>query len=902
MKQEELIINLIFDAGKGTSPVQSREAVSGQAIGDLPIPERAGFAFDGWYLGEERVSAETLLSAEEDVRLEARWSKKQGTKRTSVLKKQRIAIVCLAVLIVLLAVATVIVNDILSVTAIEDVYYTEDGTRHAKTYYIKKVGDVWGMYDDDDKMPVNTDGYHIAISGNQYSIDQETGKCKLYAMVDSYDADIGELLGFDARVMMYPQITQSDIYSIVVKNQSETFEVVRHANGIAYLKGREGRINILDANAFANLATACGYTLTIEKLNLKSVDAPKNEDGSINYASYGLSDADNPIVFTITKRAFDEEGNSCAATGEGSSYTVRVGNVTLTGAGYYAKLEGRDSVYIMSPTVAPTLVKSIEAMVTPTVIHPMTATTYLMVKDFLLEKGNVSLGNAYSFLKGGDFTAAHQEAIVDFSYWDLFDREHSFYATHPYTTNSDIKSGYFLDSDSIFSVLASLHQMSDISCVKLGVTEEAIKEYLFNGGERGDVHHISFRYNLLERNEILTKQNYESTEEFHERILEEAKTILRQYTESDLEKLTFELARDTLESMGYYLENGVFYDKASHLYDVYTFLAGVLMDLGYSVEKINESAMLETGDLEAKVEALAKRVDATQTGYHYDRESGDVYIVNEILISERIDGKYYVASSHYDMIVEVDQRHFAFLEWNEKKWYSDRFNTVEIAYMTDLEIVAGNKNYKFRLDNSESNSTIENGQASDKLKVYANTGSGEKLLDYIINRPYTTDTGMQKTETIPALENFRNYYKILQYMSLEGYMDEKELEKLAAADFTGDGVADGYTPADCRALPDEACDLIIYFRAVDLRGNSMAKICRFYTYSGHSYLTIETVSAYDQNGAATTDWRALTEEGRAYGMFFVDASNLQSFVTDTERVINGSVNDIIVSPDMAPKS
>lgn len=888
MKHIEQTINIIFDAGKGNSPTQSREAKCGNAIGELPVPTRSGYSFDGWYLGETLVTPETVVQSDEDMRLTAHWKKRAGTKRNSVLKKQRIAIVCLSALIVALIISLIVINNLISVTRIDDVYYDENGTRLTQTYYVKQVKGVWGMYDRDDvRMEVNEDGYHIALSGNQYYIDSESGECTLYALVDSYDASVGELLGHGARVMMFPQIKQADIYSIVVKNDNETFTIMRHANGQAYLKGTENRLNVLDNEAFAGLAVSCGYTLTIEKLDFKNAETPRTPDGKVDYSAYGLSDEDTPIVYTITKRAYTEDGETVAATGEGSSYTVMVGDVTLAGQGYYAKLADRDAVYILTPSVEETLMQPSESMVTPTMLYPMNVSTYLMVKDFILESGNISLSNAFGFLKGGDFNAANKEHIVDFSYWDLFDRENTMYAIHPFTTNTEMMKGYFLDSNNISNAMSLLQSMSISKCVKNGITEDAIREYLFAGNARGDVYHLAFRYNVLEKDSVLKRYDYESDEEFQARCLEKAKSILSQYVSTSLDKLTYSKAMETLQTMGYYLEDGVLYDKITHLYNIYTFCSGLLSKLGYPVEELSEQTMLDVDLMQTKVNAIIKQLNETDAGVSYDAETGGLYVVNELLISQKTEGKYYVAVSLYDMIIEVEEQHFAFLNWNAKNWYSQYFTWIEVAYMTDLEIVMGDQTYKFRLDNSQSGSNLTDGAKTDKLKVYADAGKGEKLLDYNILNTYISDTGLEKTETITALENFRQYYQILQYISLEGVMDQKELDKLAAADFNGDGVADGLAPEDCTNLPDSMCDLIIYYRAVDLRGNSVAKVIRFYTYSGHTFVTVEVVGAYDEKGNATSDWRGQTDPDEAKGVFYVNSSYLQKLIADTDRVING---------------
>ena len=887
MNIDKQIINLIFDAGKGEVDLQSREATQGEPIGSMPVPTRTGYTFDGWYLDDELVTAQTVLQSEEDVRLVARWTKQAGTKRTSNLKKQKIAIAVVSVLILLLTVALIVINSIGSVTTVEDVYFDADGNKLTQKYYIKKVDGSYGMFDADGvRMNVNKEGYHIAMSGNQYSIDATTGECKLYALVDSFDASIGELLGFNARVMMYPQIEQTDIYSIEVKNDNEVFTVLRHPNGTAYLKGTENQLNVLNDNSFANLAVACGYTLTVQKLDLNDPAAPRKPDGSIDYSAYGLAEEDTPIVFTITKRAYTEDGKTCAATGAGSSYTVSVGSVTISGAGYYAKMEGREAVYILSPTVAPTLVQPSEAMVSATVIYPMNVNNHLMVEDFILETGTLSVNGVNDFLGTNEFDPRDKQHVVDFSYWDLAERENSMYSMHPFTTNMDIMDGYFLNSTNISDALSAIYMAKASACVKNGITNDAIKEYLLGGESQGKVYHLSFRYNVLEREAILTRRDGETDQSFQSRVLTKAKVLMKEYQieSSLLEKLTYDSAIVALESMGIYLEDGILYDKATHLYNIYSYCAGLLIDLGYDVEKVSESAALNLPLLQEKVHAVIQKLEATGLDVHYDAEKQAMYVVNRLLISEQRDGNYYVAVSLYDMIVSVERHHFAFLDWDADSWYGQFFTTIEIAYMTDLEIVVGDKNYVFKLDNSATDQS--SGPASTKLKVSVDTGEGSKPLDYVIHYDTVSDTGISRVESLDALTNFRNFYQKLQYISFEGSMDESELSKL------------GISMEECKSLPDSACDMIIYYRAVDLRGNSVAKVIRFYTYSGHTFVTIELVDAFDQNGNPTTDWRSQSsaDNENANGAFYVNSNYLNILKQDLVRVTRGESKEDIVVP------
>ncbi len=887
MRTDKQIINIIFDAGKGAQAVPGREMVSGDRVGSLPVPIRFGYSFEGWYLGEELVHSETVVQSEEDIRLIARWSKKTGEKRSSVIKKQKTAICVLSAVVVVLIVALIFVNNLISVTKITDVYFDKDtGERLTQEYRIKKVDGVYGMYDEDGvRMATNADGYHIAMSGNQYYIDQKTGECKLYALVDSFDASVGELLGFGARVMMFPQIEQKNIFSIEVKNKDDSYTVLRYPNGVAYLKGTENKLNLLDDQAFANLSVTCGYTLTTEKLDFSSADTPRLPDGSIDYSAYGLSEADAPVQYTITKRT-EVDGKTYAATGAGSSYTVLIGNRILSGGGYYAKLVGRDAVYILDNTAANTVLKTSEVMLTPTALYPMSVNSYLMVYDFVLEGALTGYSNAYQFIKG-NAELSGTTSIVDFSFSDLIYRENSMYSLYPFTTNREMMEGYFLDNESISDALESIYMMQISSCLKTGITEESIKEYIFNNQDTANVHRISFRYNVVAREPILVKLDNESEVAFNGRLLDKCKELLKKYGVSaeKVDNIGIDEALETLKTMGICLEDGILYDKSTLLNNVYSYCAGMLEDLGYppEFEELSKAPTLE--ELQSKVDAITKQLELAEAGLYYDKHTCEIYVINDVLISEKIDGKYRIAVSLYDMIVEVDSYHLDFLDWNTKEWYSKNFTWMQLSYMSDLEIVSANGTvYSFRLDNSASTG------GSKEMKIYYRVNyEPETELKYTIEKPkgpYDTTT-----ETIDALTNFREFYEVLMYISLEGTIDQKELN-LMAQQIGADGQP--MTPDRYQNLSDSQCSAIIYFRAVDARGNSVAKVMRFYNYSetGHTFLTIDVVDAFvvDEGGnkQATTDWRAQSQPTDGAGKFYVKTDYLNDILGAAEDVINGT--------------
>ena len=67
---------LIFDANEGVVSVESKEVRYQAAYGELPVPTRDYYTFDGWYTaaeGGEKVNADTVMLQTEDVTLYAHW-------------------------------------------------------------------------------------------------------------------------------------------------------------------------------------------------------------------------------------------------------------------------------------------------------------------------------------------------------------------------------------------------------------------------------------------------------------------------------------------------------------------------------------------------------------------------------------------------------------------------------------------------------------------------------------------------------------------------------------------------------------------------------------------------------------------------------------------------------------
>ena len=477
MKIEKQVINIIFDAGKGDVSVASREAVSGEAFGALPRPKRSGYRFVGWRLEGKLIAEDTILHAEEDICLVAQWEKAKNTKKFSMLRRQKIAIAVLAALSVVLIAALLIVNEIITweVFELQNVRIV-DGVEVTDTYYIKHVDGKYQLYDKNGSLvKTNLDGYYIVDGGNQYKVDPATGEWSLYATVD---VEGSESIGANGLVLMFEQIQQDEIYSIEVNGSKHApYCFYRDAAGNVQIKGSEKTLVTYDPELYASLCVSSGYTISSKKLVL---------DRPIDYSVYGLADEDNPTTYTITKAKFSESGE--CLPDESVRYTVKIGNKTLPGGGYYAQLVGRDTVYILAYTIEDTILQPIEALVKPQVVYPMSMTTFLCVEDFLL--GSVDLS-------GKDIQIT---PTVAFSFLDLPARNYTISSTKPYVAETELMKGYDINDTNASEMLSLLAEMEYVSCVKLGITEEALREYNLDG----DGYYIQFKSPVTDANGYTT--------------------------------------------------------------------------------------------------------------------------------------------------------------------------------------------------------------------------------------------------------------------------------------------------------------------------------------------------------------------------------------------------------------
>lgn len=538
-------VRLVFNPGKhGTVGLHAVITMSGDRAGALPQPTRRGYTFLGWYTvpdgaaGGEHINSSTVIGADapDTLVLYAHWKKSEKSKKSSLLTQTR-AIIALVVAAVVLVGGLVLTNYIVQIYRYEDA----DGT----VYTIRKKGGSYGLYrKDGSPCDTNDEGYYLTSFGTQLEVDAKSGEYEVYAVVD---VEGTEVLGNARRVLAFKQLTYDKssttdysrvIRSIEVHNQQGVLDLYR-PDGVDtnrfVIRGHEG--TAISDELFAQLSSGCGYTISMQRLE----NPVRLADGSIKYAEYGLAKETRVKTDKDGKPVLDENGKEVtyeytptwytvrtlqpdARTGV-DSYTMTLGDATISGAGYYARYEGRDTVYILSATNLEVALQPIESLVMGRIVYPMTLNTYFNVRDFVLrtdihydrillhmaaelagildeiDLNKVDLNDLSTLtdaqraalrealdridkLDEKQFTEMYDRGlelysrkVTAFSYVDMEQRENSLYSSYPYRMATAYMAGYRPNADNISKMLQNLYSMSFDAVKVLGPTAEQLQEY-----------------------------------------------------------------------------------------------------------------------------------------------------------------------------------------------------------------------------------------------------------------------------------------------------------------------------------------------------------------------------------------------------------------------------------------
>ncbi|MBR2353646.1 MAG: hypothetical protein IKA76_03995 [Clostridia bacterium] len=590
----------------------------------------------------------------------------QTKKRNTLMKRRTIASIVALGAVLILLLATVIVQNLVSVTPWDDV----DGTR----YYIRREDGVYGLYDEN-KVPLIQETvykYYVTSLGTLVGIDDATGAVKEVITVDNiFSAEGNEVENTKShRIQIFPHMEKKNILSIEVFNEHGDFTFYRFdtvKNKIDktadfVIKGAPA--TAYDPELFAGLYVDAGYTLSTMKL----VNPIHDANGA--FSEYGL------VSETRTRPLTDEDGtvlkdeNGNPLTEEyryepayfiitdldGNRHKIIVGDALLTGKGYYAQyvdLSGdqevkRDAVYVLSSSLKESILAPIEDFLTPMITYPLGMMTYMDVQNFVVRK--------LEHEKGADGLFSYKP-IVSFSFVDISERENTIWASHPFYFDDvefmdEILSmkGYTPNTDNINSSLRDLYDPEYVDVIRLNPTDEEMVKYGL--------------YELLtdaSGNPILNEKGFP------------------QYTPASQYTIAFDYTVDDGEdpNLCYTHSHLVLVSKKNDQdnYYVYTFIKTT----GY--EKQKDGSLKEI------------------RGYTYT----------------------------YDIIVEVAGHSLEFVEWDTMKWVSRSIVQDNIAFIDRIDIESPDYNAYFKLDNSASDQTTT---SSEFLKVKAKDSLGRELTTF----------------------------------------------------------------------------------------------------------------------------------------------------------------------------
>lgn len=394
----------------------------------------------------------------------------QRRRHTALWRQRRAVLIGLGV-VLLLTVAFIIIWTVTSRTVFEDL----DGAK----YYIRtKKGEYVLLDADKNLVKINGDGNYVTAANTILQVDSSTGEYSIVAMVSTEGTEMLEFDYYSGQfdVLMYPKIDRDSLRSIYIVNEKDSFGFVRKSDGNFQLDGYPGIS--YDATMFATLLNLTGYTVTLGRLDLSDPNVAYGfaQNG---YAEYGLTDdpADATRYFTIT-------------TTDGTTHKVLIGNEIPSGAGYYVRYEGRDSVYIMkeftesenNSTLKKTLLGSLESFVTPLAVVPMSSTSYFDVTDFTL----------YRVLD--DFAETETlDQVIKFSYEPIENRKGTFYANAPYVADG-VLEGYAIHSYHADDCLQNLQLLTPLRTVQINRPGKELDEGTFTN-DYGVAYCLDFVYN-----------------------------------------------------------------------------------------------------------------------------------------------------------------------------------------------------------------------------------------------------------------------------------------------------------------------------------------------------------------------------------------------------------------------
>lgn len=335
-------------------------------------------------------------------------------------------------------------------------------------YYVKKVGDTFGMYDENGNMltttvpPGTTEKLYVTKIGTMVDVDPETGDAEIRAIPDLYYMDDGEGLNAIDAIVVFPSIETGDVKSIEIKNPYGEYTIAATTNSSTGSK----YFVVAEAPFIATKDSAMSYVT----YNAAHVIANDRFTGVKDLSEYGLAE----------ETRIDEDGNLyeytpsyyILTTNSGEKHKIIIGDMLVDGSGYYIQYENgkgqrRPAVYVLTPTD----VSSVDALMTyeSTIMGP--AKNYLTPSLIYTDSSN-------TFYEVENFTVSQKQEdgkeyndLISFSYSDIADRTGTVLGSHPYVFDKTSFTSYNPNHDNIDMMLKNLIEPNIVDIAAIDPTD-----------------------------------------------------------------------------------------------------------------------------------------------------------------------------------------------------------------------------------------------------------------------------------------------------------------------------------------------------------------------------------------------------------------------------------------------
>ena len=162
-------------------------------------------------------------------------------------------------------------------------------------------------------------------------------------------------------ILIFKHIEKKNVKSIEVHNSYGQYTVIRVDDQNFYIK--EHPQAPLSAETLTSIVVDAGYPVVSRRVEIDCKD----------YSKYGLSEEDNPAYYIITTTSDEVQ-------------KVYIGNRIASGGGFYARVEGRNAVYMLGAGISETLLTNAASLFTPLLGNMVPQNEFAKVEEVIMMK------------------------------------------------------------------------------------------------------------------------------------------------------------------------------------------------------------------------------------------------------------------------------------------------------------------------------------------------------------------------------------------------------------------------------------------------------------------------------------------------------------------------------------